>query len=131
MSGFEIVGVILGVAPLVLSSIDYWKSGITGKEMRQLERRFKTQHNIFLNTIEEIFSPFVSDGQLVKLLKNPKGPTWQDPQMSGRLKEHLGESYESFEGIVEDVKDMMIELQESLNTKASRSQCQEARSQTH
>ena len=123
MSGLEIVGVILGVAPLIFSSIEYWKSGITGKEMRQLERRFKTQHNIFLNTIEEIFSPFVSDGQLIRLLENPTGPNWQDPQMSASLKEHLGGSYESFEGIVEDVKNMMIELQETLDSKASHSQC--------
>ena len=54
MSGFEIVGIFLGLVAVVTGSIEHYRSRNDMRDMRQLERGFKTQRNIFENTMEEL-----------------------------------------------------------------------------
>ena len=115
MSGFEIVGLILGLVPVVTGSIEHYRSRNDMRDMRQLERGFKTQKNIFENTAEELFSPFLSDVQLARLLEDPNNTLWHDANLSAKLEEHLGGDYQSFKEIVEDVKMMIDELQKILD----------------
>ena len=116
MSGFEAIGVVLSIIQVVIAGVGQWQTRVTSKEMRQLERHFKTQHNIFLNSIEELVSPLVSDTHLEQLLKDPNGEAWRDKTMSAKLEEQLGGAYESFKEIMEDVKVMMEDLRERLTT---------------
>ena len=127
MSGFEIVGIILGIVPIVTASIEQYKTSLAMREVRQLERSFKTQRNIFLNTIEELLSSLVSDAQLKKLLDHPDGEAWKDAHIATKLEEHLGESYQSFTEILEDVQGMMLELEKILNSDVSQSSHQRER----
>lgn len=111
MSGLELVGLALGLVSVIQLGIDRYKRGLAGKEMRQLSRSFGTQKRIYLNTIEEILSSFVSDSKLTELLQDPNGKAWQDPKLSDELKNHLGEAYPEFIDIMTDVKEMMDGLQ--------------------
>ena len=115
MSGFEIIGVILALVPIVSGGIDGYKCLRDGPESRQLERSFKTQRVIFLNTIEELIYPLVSDSQLQTLLKDPNGRLWKDKQLSARLANHLDGAYPIFNEIMEDIKVVMSELQNTLS----------------
>ena len=119
MSGFEIVGVILGLVPIVTGSIEHCRSRNDMRDLRQLERSFKTQRNIFENTIEELLSPLLTDVQLARLLEDPNNTSWQDTNLSAKLEEHLGGDYQSFKEIVEDVKMMIHELQNILKPEVS------------
>ena len=114
MSGFEVLGLILGLVPVVTGSIEHCRSRNDMRDLRQLERSFKTQRNIFENTIEELLSPLLSDVQLARLLEDPNNTLWQDANLSTKLEEHLGGDYESFKEIMEDVKMMIVELQKIL-----------------
>ena len=113
MSGFEAIGLVLGAIPLIMAGVGQYKNNI---EMRQLERHFKTEHNIFLNSIEELLSPLVSDMHLEQLMKDPSGEAWRDKAVSAKLEEQLGGAYQSFEEIMEDVKVMMEDLRGRLTT---------------
>lgn len=115
MSGFEIIGVILALIPIVSGGIDRYKRVRDEKESRQLERSFKTQRVIFMNTVEELIYPLVSDLQLQNLLKDPNGRLWQDKQLSASLENHLDGAYPTFNEIMEDIKVVMCELQNTLN----------------
>ena len=119
VSGFEIVGVILGLVPLVTGSIEHCRSRNDMRDLRQLERSFKTQRQIFLNTIEELLSPLLSDVQLARLLEDPSDTLWQDTNLSAKLEAHLGEDYESFQEILEDVKIMIDELHNIMKPEVS------------
>ncbi len=119
MSGFEVIGVILALIPLVTGGIDRYKRVRDGQESRQLERSFKTQRVIFLNTIEELIYPLVSDSQLQTLLKDPNGRLWQDKQLSASLEKLLGGAYPVFKEIIEDIKAVMSELQNALSAEVS------------
>ena len=114
MSGFEIVGLILGLVPVVTGSIEHCRSRNDMRDLRQLERSFKTQRNIFENTIEELLSPLLSDVQLARLLEDPNNTLWQDTNLSTKLEEQLGGDYQSFKEIMEDVRLMIVELQKIL-----------------
>ena len=119
VSGFEIVGVILGLVPLVTGSIEHCRSRNDMRDLRQLERSFKTQRHIFENTIEELLSPLLSDVQLARLLEHPSDTLWQDMNLSAKLEAHLGEDYESFQEILEDVKIMIDELHNIMKPEVS------------
>ena len=119
MSGLEIIGVILALVPIVSGGIDGYKRLRDGPESRQLERSFKTQHVIFLNTIEELICPLVSDSQLQTLLKDPNGRLWKDKQLSASLERHLDGAYPIFGEIMEDIKVVMSELQKTLSAEVS------------
>ena len=119
MTGFEIVGVILGLVPVVTGSIEHCRSRNDMRDVRQLERGFKTQKRIFENTIEELLSPLLSDVQLARLLEDPNNTLWQDTNLSAKLEAHLGEDYQSFQEIVEDVKIMIDELRNILEPEVS------------
>ena len=117
MTGLESIGVVLSVIQVVITGVGQFKKlSLTSKEMRQLERHFKTQHNIFLNSVEELLSPLVSDTHLEQLMKDPNGEAWRDKAVSAKLEEQLGVAYQSFEEIMEDVKVMMEDLRERLTT---------------
>lgn len=119
MSGLEIIGVILALIPIVSGGIDGYKRLRDGPESRQLERSFKTQNVIFLNTIEELICPLVSDSQLQTLLKDPNGRLWKDKQLSASLEKHLDGAYPIFSEIMEDIKVVMSELQKTLSAEVS------------
>ena len=119
MTAFEVVGVILGLVPVVTGSIEHYRSRNDMRDMRQLERSFKTQQNIFQNTIEELLSPLLSDVQLARLLEDPNNTAWRDATLSANLKEHLGGDYQTFDEIMEDVKKMIHELQRILSPDVS------------
>ena len=119
MSGFEVIGVILGLIPLIAGGIDRYKGVRGGQESRQLERSFKTQRVIFLNTIEELLYPLVSDSKLQTLLKDPKGSLWQDKELSAGLERLLDAAYPVFKETIEDIKDVMSELQNALSAEVS------------
>ena len=119
MSGFEVIGVILALIPLVSGGIDSYKRVRDGQESRQLERDFKTQKVIFLNTIEELIYPLVPDSQLPTLLKDPNGRIWQDKRLSASLEKHLDGAYPTFNEIMEDIKVVMCKLQDSLSPEVS------------
>lgn len=119
MSGFEIIGVILALIPIVSGGIDGYKRVRDGQESRQLERDFKTQRVIFLNTIEELIYPLVPDSLLPTLLKDPNGRIWQDKWLSASLEKHLDGAYPTFNEIMEDIKVLMCKLQNSLSPEVS------------
>ena len=130
MSGLEIIGVILALVPIVSGGIDGYKRLRDGPESRQLERSFKTQHVIFLNTIEELIYPLVSDSQLQTLLKDPNGRLWKDKQLSASLEKHLDGAYPMFSELMEDIKVVMSELQKNLSAEVS-VLCSEPRKSTN
>jgi division protein CdvB (Snf7/Vps24/ESCRT-III family) len=121
MTGFEIAGVVLGIVPILTLSIEHYKTMLSMREIRQLDRSFKTQRIIFMNTIEALLSTLVSETQLKKLLADPYGEAWKDSHTAIRLEKHLGDAYESFTEIMEDIQVMVLELQKILTSEVSRS----------
>lgn len=124
MSGFEVIGLVLAVLPLVANQLDNYTRGIaTIKGLRryrwELENyssNLSAQYAIFLNTLQIFLQDVVDDhDERSELIRNPTGNAWKDVQLQAILKEKLGRDYHAFTGIVAGLCSLLEELSNKLN----------------
>ena len=93
MSGFEVVGVILGAYPLLITALEVYKETRSGKGARRLVRNLKTEEVIFKNFIHHLLAPpVISEAELARLT-DPTCPDielWKDTALQTRLAARLG-----------------------------------------
>ncbi|XXG94203.1 hypothetical protein Hte_000456 [Hypoxylon texense] len=98
MSGLEVVGVVLGSIPLLISALEHyggvlkalhrWRSA--AQEIQSLKRRLGTQQAIFTNTCEHLLGGIVSATFLEAMIADPFGPLWRDLDIKCKLEMRLG-----------------------------------------
>ncbi|MCJ1393441.1 hypothetical protein MMC18_006316 [Xylographa bjoerkii] len=106
MSGFEIVGVILGVYPIIVDALALYKATKAGNRAASLSRNLKTESIIFGEFVYHLLAPNVSLDELTRL-KDPKSPDlelWKDATLHAHLKDRLGS--EKAEVVVEILQEI-------------------------
>lgn len=109
MSGFEVVGVVLGAIPLIISAVDYYRA--TSQRIK-----FMIEKNLLLNQLIESLKEqkfFLQtdiclalkethlDGQQIIALIDERGlDLFQDPEVADALKEYLGEGFTMYTNAV-------------------------------
>ncbi|KAF8535326.1 hypothetical protein BDD12DRAFT_893263 [Trichophaea hybrida] len=82
MTGFEIVGIVLGSIPLLVSALEQYSDGVsTIKNMKNYESIFENLHtsfvtglSIYRHSCEELLSPLMlPDNKFHELLENSEG----------------------------------------------------------
>lgn len=92
MSGFEIVGVVLAVWPLVINGIQLYKSCRAGQGWGLLLTEFKTEGIIYTEFVCHLLASDVSEADLRQLTtrSKPNQGLWRDKKLNDGLKERLG-----------------------------------------
>jgi hypothetical protein len=127
MSGFEVVGVVLGALPLIISAFEHGQS--LAKKFNRLAD-FSSENLKVLNDIKDeelmyrlqlqtLLAPLVREGDLTKdrleiLLLGPRCDAWQDADLDAALKRRLGEAYDRYIGNVEEIQTLAWRLLEPL-----------------
>ena len=120
MSGIEVIGLVLGVLPLVISAAEDYKRGF---EPFLKWHRYKREFRTFINSVDLEKQMF--DGLLSQLLKYTDLPldekqrllsgndieAWHREDTIKALKTRLGDSYQSCMFLFETMKEDMITLQ--------------------
>lgn len=132
MSGFEVVGVVLGALPVLVSAIQACAEGTAmvhrfrkyksrlGFVMRNLE----TESVIFRSICELLLDGLVYDpSQLHALLAEPKSDAWGDLALQQKIKGRLGESFRSFRKTMDDISSITGELSALLEIGADEQVC--------
>jgi len=92
MSGFEVIGVVLGVWPLVMNAVALYKAtkGIRGADL--LRTQLDTEEFIFRQFVYDLLSSDVAEADLVKLSdRNKPNPVlWRDKALHSKLEARLG-----------------------------------------
>lgn len=122
MSGIEVVGVVLGVMPLIIEGLERYAEGISTakrlfrpeRELRRLRRRVNAELQIFRNTTRSLLVNITNDAHVTSLIDNPKSPLWQNAEFEEKLKRILGSSYRSWYDVMEDMNKAVTELTEVL-----------------
>ncbi|OCL02071.1 hypothetical protein AOQ84DRAFT_424460 [Glonium stellatum] len=122
MSGFEAVGVILGVLPLIISALEHYAQGVsTAKrfwqyksELKSLLRSIRTEKDIFLNTCETLLTGIVRVDQMSLFLEYPEGQLWHDLEIEEKLEERLKGAYAGYSETVEDMNTVLGKFMEKL-----------------
>ncbi|KAH8429085.1 uncharacterized protein LDX57_006755 [Aspergillus melleus] len=102
MSGFEVVGVVLGAIPLIISALECYKvtsqriKFMTKKELllNQLIQSLEEQRFFFHTDLCLALKPtHLEEEEITALIDETGFDLFQDPGIADALKEHLGEGF--------------------------------------
>lgn len=122
MSGLEVIGVVLGSIPLIISALEHYRDGATAikrfrrydREKQSVVRNLKTERVKMQNVCEKLLEDLVAKSQIQAMTQNPFGQLWQEDSIKRKIRERLEESIEVFESIVVDIKDAILEMMKRL-----------------
>ncbi|KAI0153513.1 hypothetical protein BJ166DRAFT_358957 [Pestalotiopsis sp. NC0098] len=115
MSGFEVVGVVLGTIPVVLAIIEKYQSTRKSKSERDtLRRSLNTEHTTLQNTCEKLLVNIAPAGKIDAFLNDPFGPLWKTQEAHDSVRLRLWKSYDEFEETVRELKDAIDQLGQEL-----------------
>ena len=126
MSGFECVGLILAIYPVIGTTINAYKAVKSGNtRTASLTKWLNTEQSLFALFVHKLLAPNVSEAELV-ILQDPKCSSielWKDPDLQEKLMDRLG-SYiaEIVIETLEEVNELLRSLQHELSPSSQRSE---------
>ena len=123
MSGLEIAGLVLGALPLAIEVLDRY-SEVADRidvffkikaEYDEWHRRLEFNHLLFKRNVEELLLPLMVDDitkedNIPKLMKDPFGSWWTEPEMAHLLQERLRDGYKVYMGCIQDIEQVMEDI---------------------
>lgn len=117
MSGFEIIGVILGAYPLIIRALDAYKATRGDRGAVSLARNLKTEEIIFEEFVHHLVAPNVSETDLVRLTTStsPDLALWNNDTLQADMKARLGsDKAENVVGILQEIQELLDSLRQEL-----------------
>jgi hypothetical protein len=122
MSGFEVIGVVLGSIPLIISALEHYADGVQATrrlfgyrwELKRYSVTMRTEGSIFRNTSTWLLTGIAGPLEIEKLVENPGGEAWKDERLSQELKKRLVDAYGVFFELVADISDALKEFAQRL-----------------
>ncbi len=123
MSGIEIVGLLLGAFPLLISALEHYRQSAEvlddwweiKTEYKKCKDEIKLQEINFEGNLERLLLPLiVDDDEIAALIAEPGGVKWKDPALEERLKGRLPKSYDLFLDTIYDIKGTVDGLKDEL-----------------
>ncbi|KAK4629102.1 hypothetical protein CLAFUW4_07777 [Fulvia fulva] len=118
MSGIEIIGVVLGAIPLVISGLEHYADGVrtikvicgASREFKALSRKLGAEEVLYRNTLELLLSDCLDLQKHNELTREPDGVAWEDLEVKAALQGRLQEAYDSFIEHVRSVAEALDEI---------------------
>ncbi|KAJ4197282.1 hypothetical protein NW759_016332 [Fusarium solani] len=126
MSGFEIVGVVLGGLPLVIEAAKSTESYIKGiKALWMFRRHFKEfvhaitfEEIFFCQNLDLLLAPLeISDRERRSLKDSPTSTLWHHPDIVDKIRQHLKEALPLCTQMLRELNDSLNNLYEILPIK--------------
>ena len=127
MSGLEVVGVVLGALPLIISAFEHGQSlakkwnllANFNSENLKVWNDVKDEELMYRLQLQTLLAPLVRDGDMTKdrletLLLSPRSDSWKDADLDAALRRRLGEAYDRYMGNVEEIQALAWQLLEPL-----------------
>ncbi|KAH8647270.1 hypothetical protein BX600DRAFT_555505 [Xylariales sp. PMI_506] len=122
MSGFDVLGVVLGTIPLVISALEHYQEGIHTirrwhsyeAELQSLKRKLGNENAIFINTCQQLLSGIVRSVDHEKLINEPFGELWGDPEIQDQVALRLDHVYKPFNATVVAMVEALEEVKVKL-----------------
>lgn len=121
MSGFEIVGVILGVYPMITAGLKVYQASKTARRgAASLALALNTEEIIFTEFVQNLLAPNVSEADLVRLT-DPSSQSielWKDTTLHQNLRNRLGsKKAEVVLDTLQEIRELLSSLQDELSRK--------------
>ncbi|GAP91059.1 hypothetical protein SAMD00023353_1502080 [Rosellinia necatrix] len=123
MAGLEVVGVVLGAFPLLISALEkyeevgrrygFWRR--IRPEYRKCTHDLKYHSDVFQMNLRQLLLPQIADDHLIeRMIANPGGEEWKMPEMADLLRAKLQKSYSVYLEIMDQFQETMDELRQEL-----------------
>ncbi|KAK6510261.1 hypothetical protein TWF481_004978 [Arthrobotrys musiformis] len=107
MSGFEVVGVVLGSIPLLISALEHYSDGLAAiGNMKQYEHAFKDllaqfigAASLYYDNCETILSSGLTSDRVNGLLKTRDGSLWRERDVQDLMRLKLGANFRTYVNI--------------------------------
>ena len=115
MSGIEVVGLLLGVIPLVISAMEHYKEGIDvlvdirnyRSTLKSLKTKLSIQEELYRGTLQRLLLSELSQTEVHALFPETgatgSGALWRTKDIENKLRRRLGNKYDIFMDVVLDV----------------------------
>lgn len=128
MSGVEVVSLILGAFPLIISSIENYQKGLKPirlfvryrQELIALHALIVSEYSKFQNSLDLLLQPLIPPSELHHLITKPEKINWKAPHLKASLRRRLGPSEEAFYDALQVVEGSVEELKAALKSKVGR-----------
>jgi hypothetical protein len=122
MSGLEVLGIVLGGLPLVLSALKNYKhfrEGVTrwrrySSEMASVIRQLQSQECILTDLCEKLLEDLGLGSRIDAMIKDPFGPLWQDDRVMDKLRQLLYRDYTVFEATIGEMSTAIDEIKKKI-----------------
>ncbi|RPB25171.1 hypothetical protein L211DRAFT_806386 [Terfezia boudieri ATCC MYA-4762] len=120
VTGLELAGLILATFPLIISGLDAYENGFqTMKEWSRFRKEYLVfmtalgkQKLFFRQNITTLLDPIVkSEDHMMRLLEDPAGKEWKDPELDDMLRRRLEGLEETYECYMETVCSILALLE--------------------
>lgn len=129
MSGFEVVGVVLGTIPLLISALEHYRHGASSIRIwRRYDRELKSlitdleNENIRLQDVsEKLLTGIVPDSKIDDMVNDPFGPSWHEDNVRKKIEARLWHlrPYQILLEKVGDIKSAIEEIAKSIDVSLS------------
>ncbi|GES64972.1 hypothetical protein ATEIFO6365_0009046700 [Aspergillus terreus] len=131
MSGFEVVGVVLGAIPLLISAIEKYKTTSQRLKFFKYKEPFIVQ---LIQSLEEqqfflesdlyvsLNATHLGEEQINDLIRQPNSDLFQDPTIAHAVREYLGNGYVPYQRAVVRCQRVLAEIASNIGGLASESQ---------
>lgn len=122
MSGIEIVGVVLGTIPLIISGLEHYSKCVklikdtkhAAVEFKAVVRKLRTEELMFRNTLQILLSECL-EHETQKQLLDHLDQSWDSEQVKVALKQRLQTSYSLYIEHVQSIQKTLSEFMERLH----------------
>lgn len=118
MSGIEIVGIVLGALPIMVSGIERYSEGLSvarrllhpRRELRNLHRAIRTELQVFRNTALLLLHRIATESEVETLVREPSSQLWRAPGFENHMKTLLGSSYSVWCEVMADISNAITDI---------------------
>ncbi|GAB1313197.1 Prion-inhibition and propagation HeLo domain-containing protein [Madurella fahalii] len=123
MSGVEVAGLVLGAFPVAIWALEQYRdvARMMGfwyeirLEYQRSSNELKFHRLSFVRNLKRLLLPLVpDDAQLQRLISDPRGSAWNDPEIQKGLEARLQDSYGLYLEILAEMQRVMQELNKEL-----------------
>ncbi|KAK5996437.1 hypothetical protein PT974_01771 [Cladobotryum mycophilum] len=120
MSAFELVGIVLGNLPIIVSELNSYTKAIQRfrsykRELKTLVLSLETERISLQNVCESLLVGIVPSTQIEIMIQKPLGELWDDANLKDKIRLKLWKSENVFEEIVRDVESAIGEMMKALD----------------
>lgn len=111
MSGVEVVGIVLGGIPLLISGLEHYAEGVSTirrwfrykRELKSLVRFLRAEYVRFLGTCERVLYGLVTGPEMRRMIEEPHSSRWKDQGLDHKLRRRLQQAYGPYIDCVDDM----------------------------